>query len=304
MYKYFIYFLIFFVGIIAVLAIIIPLILLMYLGYILLFQIPYKEIDFWHKLNPYFTNWLTRFTNIRENFPVQFEDSDSINPEKQYLYIFYPHGMYAVSQIIHVSSNTSALASYFKNAVHACHSLFYSIPIIRELSLLFKGIPVHREYLDHYLQSGKSVSINPSGLKDVKYCVYENKNTDTMYIKHRKGFIHTAKDNNVDIIPMYCWNEQQLLRHTKSFSWLTNVLKNFGISFDCNVLQGLSPTNMVTFLNMTFGSMKGSKVYCGKPITVIDKDVDIIQNEFIKEIERLFEIANKEHGGNKKLIIE
>ena len=304
MYKYFIYFLCFFVGILTILAIILPLILLAYLGYILFFQIPYKEIDIWHKLNPYFTKWLTKYTNIHTNFPVQFEDDGKIDPSKQYLYIFYPHGMYAISQIIHVSSNTSALAPYFKNAVHGCHSLFYSIPILRELSLLFKGIPVNREYLDNYLQSGKSVSINPSGLKDIQYCTYRNRNIDTIYIKYRKGFIHTAKDNNVAIVPIYCWNEQQLMRHTHSFEWLTKILRKIGISFDCNVLQGMSPNNMISLLNMTFGSMPGSKAYCGKPIEVNGRDIDDIHAEFITSIEHLFEIANKEHGGTKTLVIE
>lgn len=304
MYKYFIYFLIFFASIIAILAIIIPLILLTYLGYILLFQIPYKEIDIWHRLNPYFTKWLTAYTNIDKNFPVQFEDEGKIDPSKQYLYIFYPHGMYAVSQIIHVSSNTSALSTYFKNAVHGCHSLFYSIPLIRELSLLFKGIPVNREYIDHYLQAGKSVSINPSGLKDVQYCTYRHKNTDTLYLKGRKGFIHAAKDNSVPIVPIYCWNEQQLMRHTNSFDWLTRLLKSVvGINFDCNVLQGMSPTNMVSLLSMTFGSMPGSKAYMGKPIEVKDRGVDEIHEEFIESIKALFEIANKEHGGQKTLEI-
>jgi 1-acyl-sn-glycerol-3-phosphate acyltransferase len=303
MYRYFIYFLLFFISIITILAIVIPLILLFYITYICLFNVSYIEIDFWHKLHPYFSSWLTRFTNIETNFPVQFEDKGFINPNKQYLYIFYPHGMYAISQICNTYCTKSKLAPYFKNTIHTGHSIFFSIPIIRELTLLFKGFPANREYVDYYLKSGKSVSINPTGLRDVKYCTYKYKNTDILYIKNRKGFIRTAKENNVDIVPIYCWNGQQILRHNNSFNWLTKLIKKFGFAFDCNVFEGLSPTNMVKILSMTFGSMPGSKVYCGKPISVSEKDIETIQEEFIKEIERLFDLANKEHGGEKTLRI-
>ena len=301
MYKYFIYFLLFFVSVIIALSIIIPIVFGLYLVYIMFFQISYREIDIWHKISSKFTSWLTKYTNISENFIVI--DKENIDPMKQYVYVFYPHGMFAISQIIHVSSTESAFAPYLYNSVHACHSLFYSIPIIREISLLFKGIPANREYLDHYLQAGKSVSINPAGLQDIQYCTYRNRNIDHIYITKRKGFIYAAKENNVDIVPIYCWNEQTVLRHTQSLDFLTNILSKCGIRFDCNAFQGLSPTNIIKTLSMIFGKETGTVAYCGTPISVKDKTIDEIHAEFIQSMKTLFEKANADHGSHKTLVI-
>jgi hypothetical protein len=243
--------------------------------------------------------------NVEKNFPVTFINKESIDPDKQYIYVFYPHGLYALTQIAHMINTNSPFYSYFKNIKNSGHSFFFSIPIIREISLLLKGIPVSREYLDHYLQKGHSITINPSGVYDVRHCIYKNKGKDHLYIKKRKGFIHTAKDNNVEIIPIYCWGEQQIITHTKMFDPLNKLLHDFfGIKFDCNVFQGLGPTNIIKVLGMLFGSDKGTHAYVGQPISVVNKNVDEIHEEFIGSISNLFEFAKTQNNSDRELIIK
>lgn len=305
MYSYFLYFLFFFFSIIISFLIVIPVIFTTYLLYIIFFRISFKEIDFFTNFSNYFINWISKYMNIDKNFPVTFIDKKSINPDKQYIYVFYPHGIFALTQIAHMTNTKSPLYPYFKNIKNSGHSFFFSIPLVRELSLLFKGIPVSREYLDHYLKKGHSITINPSGMHDVRYCIYKNKNKDHLFIKKRKGFIHTAADNKIEIVPIYCWDEQQTIIHTKMFSSINKILYNiFGINFDCNVFQGLGPTNLIKILGMIFGSEKGTHAYIGRPISVDNKEVDKIHEEFVKSISDIFEYAKADQKSNRVLIIK
>lgn len=304
MYSYFIYFLLFFFGSIISLLIIIPIIFTIYVLYITLFRISYKEIDFFHNFCESFNKFLSKYMKSDKNFPVTFIDKDSISQNKQYLYVFYPHGMFAVSALAHLFNTNSSLYPYLKNAKNTGHSIMFSLPIFREISLLLKGIPVSREYIDHYLQKGHSITINPAGIHDVRYSIYKNKNKDHLFIKKRKGFIHTAKDNNIEIVPIYCWGEQQTIIHTKMFDPINKLLHDiFGIKFDCNVFQGLGPTNIIKVLSLLFGSEKGGTLYVGKPISINEKTADIIHEEFIQSMKDIFEFAKRDQKSEKKLII-
>lgn len=252
MYNYFIYFSLILIGIIIVLAIIIPIILFCYLTYIIFFKLSFGEIDIYHKYGGFLQRFLSKYINIK-NYEVKFTNRDLIDKDKQYIYVYYPHGMYALTQIIHSMHIKSELRPYYHNTLHSAHSMFFSLPFFREFSLLNKGIPVTREYLDHYLEKGCSLTINPGGIRDIKNCIYKNRNIDILYLSKRKGFIKTAKENNVEIIPIYCWDEQNVMRHSNAFGFLNTLNKKYlGLQFDFNALQGLSPSNMISLLQTLF----------------------------------------------------
>jgi 2-acylglycerol O-acyltransferase 2 len=303
MYSYFIYFSLILIGILCIIAIIIPIIFISYIAYITFFKLSFNEIDIYHKYGDFLQRFISKYINI-DNYKIKFTNKELINKDKQYIYVFYPHGMYAFTQIIHLVHKNSELKPYFKNAVHSAHPMLFSMPFFREFGLLNKSIPVAREYLDHYLEEGKSLTINPGGIRDIKNCTYRNRNTDILYLNKRKGFIRIAKDNNVEIIPIYCWDEQNIIRHSNGFGWLNTLNRKYlGLGFDFNSLQGLSPANMISIIQTLFKDKKGTIAYVGKPINV-NGTIDEIHTEFINQMKELFNIANKEHGNKKELIIE
>lgn len=297
MYKYFIYFSL------IIIAINIPIIFLCYLAYISLFKISFTEIDVYHKYGGFLQNFLSKYINIK-NYKVKFINKDLIDKDKQYMYVFYPYGMYGLTQIIHSIHNKSDLYPYYNNAVHSAHSIFFSLPFLREFGLFNKSIPMTREYIDYYLEEGKSITINPGNMHDIKNCTYRNRNKDILYLSKKKEFIRTAKDNNIEIIPIYCWNEQNIIHHSNAFNFLNKLNKNYlGLSFDFNTLQCLSPSNILNLLQTLFMSKEGTTAYIGKPISV-NGNIDEIHTEFINQMKEIFSTANKEHGSKKELIIE
>ncbi len=281
--------------------VIIPIVFLCYLGYINLFEISFAELDFFSKYSATVKNLVSKLLTVERNFPVEFADKDSLDLSGgKYMYVFYPHGLLATTHAVSILSTKSELAPYMANTKHAIHSAFFKIPLIREAAALLNIIPVGRTYMDHYASRGYSLTINPSGVRDMRNCHYRNRRQDILYILKRKGYIKIAKANGMKIVPIYCWNEQSLVRHGGGMTNISNWLRKYAnIRIDWNILYALLPSNLSRIIGMLFGSEPGTTAYIGRPIPV-DGTVDEIQADIIDSLEEMFEKV----GCDKTLVIE
>lgn len=266
------------------------------------FVLPSKvEITFFNYIGKYIK---LLFSGISTNFPIKYVNKDSINFNRRYLYIFIPHGLITFSQIIHSLDPKSPLQDLkISNAVH---SYCFRIPIIREIALLIGGIPVDKYYINKYLTTNSSVSITVGGMREISYALDNNKD-DRLFIKNRKGFIKIAKQNSVEIVPIYCWNEQQFLTYQNwiIFDILNKLLsKLFGRCIEFHFLQTLLPEKLNKIIESILGSIQGTKLYIGEPININDLSIDDAHDLYICKIKELFAIAAKSENSDKKLIIE
>ena len=286
----------------ALALIIIPIVFACYLGYITMFDISFWELDFYSKYAAAIKNLLAKILTVEKNFPVEFIDKSALDPSGAYMYVFYPHGVLATTHAVSILSTATPLAPYMENTKHAVHSLFFRIPIIRELAALLGVIPASKSYMEHYARQGHSLTINPSGVRDVRNCHYRNKGCDILHILKRKGYIRIAKSAGLKIVPIYCWNEQALVRHGGKFTNISNWLRKYAnIRIDWNSLYALLPTNLGRIVGMLFGSEPGTTAYVGRPIPV-DGPVEDIQTDIIDSLEELFEMGAGASG--RSLVIE
>jgi len=243
------------------------------------------------------------FSGISHHFPVEFLNRDSIKNDKKYLYIFIPHGLVTLSQVVHIFDSKSPLKSL--NMYNAAHSFLFKIPILREIALMMGVIPVEKSYLLHYFKES-SISITVGGMREVSYAL-DNEFNDKLFIKNRKGFIKIAKDSNVEIVPIYCWNEQQFLTFKQSdfLDNLSDILsKLLGHKFEINFLQFLLPEKLAKVANALFGKISAVKLYVGTPIDISSLNIDKAHALYINKITELFKYAANKEKSNKKLIIE
>ena len=243
------------------------------------------------------------FSGISYHFPIYFLNRNSLKTDKSYLYIFIPHGLITFSQIIHVIDPISELNSL--KMYNGAHSYLFRIPVIRELLQMAGCIPVDKSYLNRFLQTS-SVSITVGGLREVSYAL-DNQSDDKIFIKNRKGFIKIAQQNSVEIVPIYCWNEQQFL--TFNDWWGIDIVNKiisilFGRTVDLNVLQALLPSRLYKIIGAILGNIQGTRLYCGEPINVSNLNIDDAHDLYINKVQALFNYAAMKEGSQKKLIIE
>lgn len=273
---------------------------LIYIIYIFIF-LP-SNLEF--KIFKYIGNYVRKiFAGISHHFPVQFINKYSIKSDKKYLYIFIPHGLLTISQIVHILDPNSPLK--FLNMYNAAHSFVFKIPILRELALMMGIIPVEKAHIKNYLKES-SVSITVGGKKEVSYAL-DNEVNDKLFIKNRKGFIRIAKDAHIEIVPIYCWNEQQILtfKPTENLQILGEILsKIIGRTFEINLIQIFLPDKLLTLFNALLGKISAVKLFVGTPINIDGLTVDEAHSFYLKKIKELFSYAAKSENSDKQLIIE
>lgn len=271
-----------------------------YLVYIFLF-LP-TELEF--NIYNYIGNKIkTLFKGVSQNFPITFLNRNSIKNDKKYLYVFIPHGLITISQIIHNFDPDSELNKL--NIYNGVHSYIYRIPLLREMAQMCGGIPVDKSVINTYLKKG-SVSITVGGAREISYAL-DNEQNDKLFIRKRKGFIKIAQDNSVEIVPIYCWNEQQFLTTSKwhVFEILNKLLTLLlGRYFDLNSFQTFFPANLIKIFETIIGKVKGTKLYVGEPINLSKYNLDEAHSIYINKVQELFKYAAQKENSNKLLIIE
>ena len=286
----------------CVLSIIIFLItyFIIYIAYIVLFL----PSNFEFKFLKYIGDLIRPlFSGISRHFPVEFLNRHSIKPNRKYLYVFIPHGLVTLSQIVHILDPQSPLKSLA--IYNAAHSFVFKIPVLREIALMLGVIPVDKSYLLHYFKES-SISITVGGMREVSYAL-DNQEDDKLFIKKRKGFVKIAKDADAEIVPIYCWNEQQIITYKQSdfLDNLSDILsKIFGRTFEINFLQFLLPDRLTKIGNALFGKISAVKLFVGTPIDISKYSIDEAHEIYIEKITELFNYAAKAENSSKKLIIE
>lgn len=274
---------------------------IIYSIYILFFLPTKYEFHFYNFIG----NWVKRFfPNLAKFFPVHFVNKAKLDVDgEKYLYVFIPHGLVTVSQVVHTLDPHSPLKELRMH--NAAHSFFFHIPIIRELVQLAGFFPVSRDHIDAFLQDS-SISITVGGVREIAYALDASKD-DKLFIKKRRGFIRAALDNSVDIVLIYCWNEQQLVTYEPSyFIEGVNELvgKLLGRSVNLNVLQFLRPSKLRRLCDAVVGRIVGTKLYVGEPVRISGMGVDEAHALYIKEVKRLFAFVAEAEGSDKELVIE
>jgi 1-acyl-sn-glycerol-3-phosphate acyltransferase len=249
---------------------------------------------------------LLSLTNISKNFNIVFINKNSIDADKQYLYALHPHGMITISKLLHFSDIKSPLYPYWKNSRHAAHSVLFMIPIIRELGLFFHSIPVGKSYLQYYINKGYSITLYPGGAREIQYSE-ENLSEDYVYLKNRKGFLKLCQKNNLPIVPVYGWNEQNIFTYKSHFYPINKFLsKLLGFTTNIDIFQIFSFENLYKLLKIFMGEKEPTTIlYVGEPFIVDpEESIDNIHERYIEEIKKLYMFAARDQKSDRKLVIE
>lgn len=274
--------------------------LICYLIHTLLLPSNLLEIQAYQRISSYVLNFLKQF-RLSKNIPVHFVAPSSIDPNKHYLYVFSPHGVFCLSQLLnHLDLNSEIHAN--KYIYHCVHTSVLRMPLVRELGFILGAIPSDKFIMRHFLKKG-SVAITPGGIKEIAFSL-ENNSDDYIFLQSRKGFIKVAKDADVEIIPVYCWNEQRIVTHNNTFKRINAYLSNlFGMSISLNPLEFFVPSKLTNIFKNIFGEMKYAKLYIGEPIQVRNLTVNSAHSLFLKKIRELFNYAKLQENASNNLVI-
>lgn len=137
---------------------------------------------------------LTMYKYLAKYFPVTLEKTADLDPSKNYIFGYHPHGILATGAFINFSTDGTGFSKMFPGIMPRLVTLRVNFwfPFHRELALFRGNISAEKDSLEYVLSkcgTGNAVVIVVGGAAEAIDAV---PNTMKLTLKTRKGFVGMA----------------------------------------------------------------------------------------------------------------
>ncbi|CAF1293577.1 unnamed protein product [Rotaria sp. Silwood1] len=217
---------------------------------------------------------LSIFTQFVNYFPLKLIKSEDLDPNRNYIFGFHPHGAFSLSALGNFGTDVTYFSTLFPN--------IRSHLMLLHLQFLFpftRACCVSKDSCE-YLLSGKSgqghaLVIIIGGAREM----YLTRN-DTMilYLKTRKGFVRLALKHGASLVPVISFGENELYQRHAFFNLIPN-----GIAWG-RFLVGHVP------LRRPVVTVVGKPIHVQQKVNPTSEDIDQLHHQYIQSVEELFEV--------------
>ncbi|KAJ1908636.1 diacylglycerol O-acyltransferase 1 [Tieghemiomyces parasiticus] len=143
-----------------------------------------------------------------EYFPVRLIKEADLDPKKNYIFGYHPHGIIAIGGMLNFSTEATNVSTVFPGLNIRLLTLvtnFY-IPIYRDFILRLNTASVSRRSMDHILSSGpgNSCVVVVGGASE---SLYAKPKQNDLVLKKRLGFIKVAMHHGASLVPVFTFGE-------------------------------------------------------------------------------------------------
>lgn len=231
------------------------------------------------------TNKFLRTRIIREQ---------ELDPEKQYIFGFHPHGILVLSRLAICGGNFEFLFPKISYRILGASAMFY-IPLGREFCLWMAGVDASRSTSEKVLKEGNSIIVYPGGTREIFRTDPHSKETQ-LVLQSRLGFIKLAMRHGADLVPTFVFGEKWLYNMWTPPKSVTDFFhKRLGIPV--LVFWG-------RFWWIPNAPAKGKRygVVYGKPLSVkltpnpSEEEIRAVHRQYVAEVERIFQEYKGDFG--------
>lgn len=182
--------------------------------------------------------------NVERSF--LFEDLRSSPKKTPCLYLCHPHGLYGLTWFIHFASRLSTFPEK-ERPVLAVHSIFFQVPILRELFQAHHCIEAKESEIKASLQKGTSVALLVGGIEEL-LCTEQD--VLNLVLRKREGYARIAKEMNVNLVPLVSPGESNLFPSTQHplLKWIeTWLYERWRLAFPLPSWKSLSSWMQIAY---------------------------------------------------------
>jgi hypothetical protein len=142
-------------------------------------------------------------------FPIRLYRTTKLNPDKQYLFGYHPHGAFCFGVFCPIFPKISGWEKLFPgvNCFMGVANSLLCIPILCTVFRRLGFIPVTTQAMGSVVQSKSSIMIVPGGIAEM--IEVGEKSQEVLVLNNRKGFIRYALTEGLDLVPVYGFGENE-----------------------------------------------------------------------------------------------
>lgn len=235
---------------------------------------------------------------ISRYFPTTLIKTADLPADKNYLFGCHPHGIFGTSHFINLGTEATGFSRKFPGIKPhlVCLNYFHRCCFGREVITSLGLIAAQSQSIEHVLSKmgpGYSAAIIIGGAREV---IFTGKNTMTLVLKNRKGFVKMALRNGSSLVPVMAFGENQIYETLifKEGSFLRKIqdLLLKVLTFSPLIIYGRG------IFQYTFGFLpyrKPLNVVVGKPIHTeknpnpSQEEIDSLHQRYITELTELYD---------------
>ena len=257
----------------------------------------------WQRLGGFRTSFLMYrpiFKYITRHFELQCEREAILDPQKQYVFGWHPHGILLLGRLSLYGGLWETLFPGLDCRTLAASPLFW-LPPMRDVVLLLGAIDASRKYAENALKKGQSVCVYPGGSKEIFYTDRDTKETK-LVLRHRKGFIKLALKFGASLVPVYTFNEKNAFTTVRPrTSFYKILLKTLRVPFF--IFWGRWGT-MLPHKDTKLAVVVGEPMVIKQNSSPTDEEVENVLNEYILRLNELVERHKHKYAPEETLVIE
>ncbi|KAK3677519.1 diacylglycerol O-acyltransferase 1 [Recurvomyces mirabilis] len=236
-------------------------------------------------------------------FPARLHRSQVLEPGRKYIFGYHPHGIISHGAFAAFATEALGFGQLFPGITNTLLTLDsnFRIPVYRDYALRMGLASVSRESCENILSRGgpnnegmgRAITIVVGGARE---SLDAKPGTLRLVLKRRKGFVKLAVRTGADLVPVLAFGENDLYDQVEAgeHPWVhrgqMGVKKLLGFTVPLFHARGV--------FNYDIGLMpyrRPINIVVGKPIRIQQsktpdpREVDRIHEEYVRELERLWE---------------
>ncbi|XP_031568899.1 2-acylglycerol O-acyltransferase 2-A-like [Actinia tenebrosa] len=245
------------------------------------------------------------FNIIRDYFPITLVKTTELDPNKNYILGYHPHGMLPDGALVCFGSEAAGFGRLFPGIKPrlAMISFFRKYPIFRELVMATGIISVSRDSLEYVLDQkdkGYAVVDVIGGTREV---LNTSPSSYHLVLNRRKGFAKLALETGSSLVPVFAFGQNDMFHQPRS-----SLPSRLGEIFTLWLRVMLKFTTLIIHDVSTFGIIPRRApitVIVGAPIEVEKvafptyDEIDELHSAYVDELKELFDKHKVQYGVHK-----
>eukprot|EP00854_Cymbomonas_tetramitiformis_P011778 gene11778-13903_t len=145
---------------------------------------------------------------VADYFSLCISGSPKLEPNKQYIFGYHPHGTYP-GTIAWATASSTWRRFYSKRIIPCVASIIFYIPGLRDVLLWYGGQDVSKRNVVKLLRRGESVILVPGGQREMQLQMESVQSKQKILVTGHKGFIRLALEMGVDLVPVFSFGENE-----------------------------------------------------------------------------------------------
>ncbi|XP_077205031.1 2-acylglycerol O-acyltransferase 1 isoform X2 [Paroedura picta] len=249
-------------------------------------------------------NW-TVWKYFKEYFPIKLIKTSDLDPNKNYLFGFHPHGVLVVGAFGNFCTEHTGFKEIFPGMTPYLHveSCWFRCPFFREYIMYAGMVSPSKKSISHVLSNKKGGNIAVIVIGGSRESLDARPGSFTLYLLKRKGFIKIALEHGAQLVPVFSFGENELFNQIENpkgsrLRAFQETMQNL-VGFTLPLFHGRG------IFQHSFGLMpyrKPINTVVGEPLAVkqnpnpTPEEIDQLHEKYLQELQKLFDKNKKKYG--------